>query len=135
MVGQRQSALPAGGRIRTGQDLQNLLRRPVADRQGGDRGEILVAFQAGLLLPFIPVRAAQGALELVEGKPLRSLERGPERRGWIARPVREELDAPALDGRLGPVTAFGIGIPLREAVIGGVGVDQDSDGALRFWAL
>ncbi len=52
VIGQRQTSLPAGGDVGTGENFQNLVGRFVAERERGNCREILVAFEAGLLFPF-----------------------------------------------------------------------------------
>ena len=60
------------------------------------------------------------------GSRLAPLTDGPFGRRGVARPEREELDAPALDRRAGPERAVGIDVALGVAVVGRVGVDQDA---------
>src|SRR5262249_17374425 len=64
----------------------------------------------------------------VERKSLRTLDGRTERRGRIARSVREELHASPLDRRFGPESPVRISVSLGIAVIAGIGEDQDTFG-------
>ena len=145
MVGERQAPLPARRDVRTGQGLQDRPRRVVTDRQGRDRREVIAPVQARGLRPdsfIVRFQRVVGQLApcfyrvlepaereaglLGKREPFGPFDRRGARRGRVARSEREELDAPALNRRAGAVGAVRIGVPLGVAVVGGVGIDQDS---------
>src|SRR5689334_21431381 len=62
----------------------------------------------------------------MERESLRTFDGRPGGRRWVARSMREELDAAALDGRFGAEPPMRIEVPLGVAIVGRVGEDQDA---------
>ena len=148
VVRERQAPLPARRDIRPAHRLEDRPRGVEADRQRGDGRVIVLADESGLLLPVLDrkdFRVGRGgpdklvsldllilvgdreAVEGIDRQPLGPLDRRPVGGRGIARPQREELDAPPLERRAGPIRTVREDIPPAVAVVGRVGVDQDAD--------
>ncbi len=112
VVRDRQAPLPAGGDVGPAHRFEDRPGRLVADRQRRDRGVVVLADLAGGLLPLLDGSGEATRMPAHwrwrrDGEPILRVDRQPgrvlERRAvggrGVARPEREELDAPALERR------------------------------------
>ncbi len=142
VVRQRQTALPSRGNVGARQHLKDFAGGVVADRQGRDRGEVILALQPGLGFPVfhgnltglehrvIASKVQRKAEAAVNWEPVGILDRRPARGRGIARSQREELHAASLDRRARTERPGGIDVALGVAVVARIGIDQDPAGSM-----